>query len=67
MSPVDTSVETGTIDLPSPPGWDEPTSTMPVFQIPDPQPVAASPTFIRPGRAGLPEIALAGLALLLNA
>jgi 4-amino-4-deoxy-L-arabinose transferase-like glycosyltransferase len=40
---------------------------MPVFQIPDPQPVAASPTFIRPGRARLPEIALAGVALLLNA
>ena len=55
------------IDLHSPPGWDEPTATMPVFQIPDPQPVAASPTFIRPGRARLPEIALAGLALLLNA
>lgn len=66
MNLVDTSVETGTIDLFSLPGWDEPTTRMPVFQIPDPQPVTASPPFIPPGRARLPEIVLAGLALLLN-
>jgi 4-amino-4-deoxy-L-arabinose transferase-like glycosyltransferase len=67
MNLVDIPVETGTIDLLSPPGWDQPTATAPVFQIPDPQPVAASPSFVRPGRARLPEIVLAGLALLLNA
>jgi 4-amino-4-deoxy-L-arabinose transferase-like glycosyltransferase len=40
---------------------------IPIFQIPDAHPIIAPPAFIRPGRARLAEIVLAGLALLLNA
>jgi 4-amino-4-deoxy-L-arabinose transferase-like glycosyltransferase len=67
MNPVDTPEESGTIDLFSPPGWDEATADTPVFQIADPPPVAATPRFIRPGRARLPEVMVAALSLLLNA